>query len=1161
MNATGPGRSSSVRTAVRRPPSALEALYLRVLSARMIRRSARGGLYAAQRWRRRRFAVTLLEVFSYLGAITLGIVLVWSLVVMIIGPGVLTGLNDRCGRYSAACGAEVGFLVPILSVALASAVFLFYRLRHVTSPVVKRAKSDPQRMVETATPDIDEVVGRDELCRVIMEDIHRSDTRRPHLLVGGVGTGKTAVLVQLTMMFAQHHAVPVPIRLRDAEKELNFRKMAHTRFLAMAESSMLSADDAEKVWRQLSKDDKIVVIADGLDEALAGDNVRQDRDNTIRLAIHRARELGMPLIITSRPHDPLRGADATIMELEPLSEEAALKYITRGSDGGDTRWLDWIVETAGLTELPLYLKLTRQLWQRGQLDYLSPEWSAEKMDMRTMDRSKLRFHLLDKWMKSLYDGRLAKAAPLNEGERKASVKWLSALACIGLTEDRIDVKIDSYYKAAEPRQAEASSEPKYAHIDQEIRTFIDREPEVRNLDIRLAVTWAAQLQLIEAHADGLRFRHSIMQAYLGSSFMRTALDDDAFRQDVRASLRNPGRELLIALVLYSRSPDAVVTSPPQLEAASTTPSAAVVRQATVGSPGGVPAGPGDGQAPAGPTDPDHGPAPTLDEPEPELHSDVGSIRNVLRYYAGTASDPIKKLDLYAATLEIDSFLEQSQHQDIAERIARGWSDLRGGVQRTLDEAKRGLVYRFGDAARTISGHRSHGTADFHPAYRELLEIGGREASYPVRLAIAQEIGAGGDDAFGVLHKPTGQSTVSPWTRTAWPDSLPDADRDGDTANADHLETAERRRHNGGPGPQHKHRTRQGRMLCAWLAPLLVGSVRDFHPEARHELERWLSCVGNERSGATDRFDLSLEVALAQGFKYAANRRRHHPHARSDTRFYLAEQAMEMLSRARFWFSQLTLIHALCLWEMPDAGVPRDERAAPHLNGTGPANGQVRQPGSDPEAIVGRWLEVAKNKDHPFVGEAGKLAVQALKTCHPERFLWIDESGIVSSVGAGAAPGSSYRKHHLWIPPSSGWAALDPRARQLVGDVLILLNLAERGQEPAEIEQRLRRSDRNDLPPCLSLDRDSLDARRMAGGVSPTPGTNCTDGCLFRLCPYPARGVQPYRSELGEAFCRGQQSLVSRGMTAPWQGNRRTDLKRFWAHMANRARGATEYDLD
>jgi hypothetical protein len=67
------------------------------------------------------------------------------------------------------------------------------------------------------------------------------------LLVGGVGAGKTAVLVRLTGLFAERHAVPVPLRLRDAAKGLNFREMAHTRFLAMAESSMLSADDAEKV--------------------------------------------------------------------------------------------------------------------------------------------------------------------------------------------------------------------------------------------------------------------------------------------------------------------------------------------------------------------------------------------------------------------------------------------------------------------------------------------------------------------------------------------------------------------------------------------------------------------------------------------------------------------------------------------------------------------------------------------------------------------------------------------------------------------------------------------------------------------------------------------------------------------------------------------------
>jgi len=117
--------------------------------------------------------------------------------------------------------------------------------------------------------------------------------------------------------------------------------------------------------------------------------------------------------------------------------------------------------------------------------------------------------------------------------------------------------------------------------------------------------------------------------------------------------------------------------------------------------------------------------------------------------------------------------------------------------------------------------------------------------------------------------------------------------------------------------------------------------------------------------------------------------------------------------------------------------------------------------------VGYWLEAARNGKHPFVAEAGKLAVEALKTGHPERFLWIDESGIVSSVGSRAAQATKDRKHHLWIPPSAGWAALDTRAQQLVADVLLLLNLAERGEGPDEIERRLGRVESSDLPLCFT----------------------------------------------------------------------------------------------
>ena len=950
----------------------------------------------------------------------------------------------------------------------------------------------------------------------------------------------------------------MPIRLRDATDGLNFREMAHTRFLAMAEGSMLSADDAEKVWRQLSKDDKIVVLADGLEEALTegSASVHEDRDNLIRLAIHRARELRMPLIIASRPHDPLRGADATIMELEPLSEGAALEYIDPGQNSVDARWLDWIVETAGLTELPLYLQITRQLSRRDRLDYLSADRSAQ-VDMRSLDRSKLRLHLLATWMEALFDGHLMGAVPLTRREREVAVEWLSALACIGLLEDTIDVKFEDYYKGKPSRKLELSQSPKYQKIDGTIQEFLKKKLPRRRLDIRLAVTWGDRLNLVEAHGEGMRFPHSIMQAYLASRFMSTALQDSKFQQDAAARLRSPGREFLIALVLYARSVDSdrEGLARSESEAASAErPSAAAARPRAAGASGAGAAavtsmlpGPAqdtaDRQTPSASTSTGE----TQDPSETTLCSDVRSIRDVLWSSAKGARDDVKKLDLYAAALEIDSFLDESRHREIARSVADGWEDIRGGDQRTIDEAKLGLVYRFGDAVRAVADRPARGLSKLDPAYGELLEMGRGELSYPIRLAIAQEIGAGGDEAFRVLRQPSHKTPGNTWKNAAWPNG---------TANGGRLSG------NGQSGGPDKNRALRGRTLCAWLTPLLVGSVNKCGDEARQELSLWLDRVGRDQEGGGNYFDFSLEVALAQGFKYAANRRVRHPHALPVTRDYMAEQAMEMLKRARFWFTQLTLIHALCLWEMPDPSMSRDDKTGRRGNGSNAARSQAHRHGSNPEATVGHWLEVARNGKHPFVAEAGKLAVEALKTRHPERFLWIDESGIVSSVGSRAAQATKDRKHHLWIPPSAGWAALDPRAQQLVADVLLLLNLAERGEGPDEIERRLRRVKGNDLPLCFTRNRDPLDPKTTVGGLSKAPGSNCIDGCEHHLCPYPPDGVQPYRSELSEAFCRGQQTLLNRGLSAPWQTIHRTDLKRFWTQMADRARGVcTDQDLD
>jgi hypothetical protein len=151
---------------------------------------------------------------------------------------------------------------------------------------------------------------------------------------------------------------------------------------------------------------------------------------------------------------------------------------------------------------------------------------------------------------------------------------------------------------------------------------------------------------------------------------------------------------------------------------------------------------------------------------------------------------------------------------------------------------------------------------------------------------------------------------------------------------------------------------------------------------------------------------------------------------------------------------------------------------------------------------------------------------------------------------------AYRQRQLWIPPSAGWTALVGRAQQLVADVILLLNLADRGDQPSHKERRLQRSSRWDLPPCITRYRPALDPGRTVGtAASAAPGTSCVAGCAFELCPYPPKGAQP-RVEMSEAFCRRQETLLTRrslnSRKAPWQEMPRSQLKQFWADMADRA---------
>jgi hypothetical protein len=466
-------------------------------------------------------------------------------------------------------------------------------------------------------------VGRDELCLAVLADLQDRQAP-PRVLVGGIGTGKTAVLVRLTELLAEKNLIPVPVRLRDASTFLDFEELARDRFLSEVNPALDSSEEGETIWRRLRKDRKIVVLADGLDDALIGTSAEPERDNIIRTAIRRAHLQQLPLVIASRPHDLLGGAEAATLILGPLSYQAALAYVALGGTSEQERRLAWIVETADVVEAPTYLAITRELRLIGLLEPTSALHQG-KVDARGMDRTKLRLTLLETWERALTHGYLWPEVPLSRAERQAAVELVSALACVGLRADRSEAEFDDDPGA----QIAAEVQQRLARIDEQAG-----RPGVRTVDVRLAAAWAAQLDLVELRGNGVRFPDSLMQAYLGSRLLDAALLDPDYLS-FATQYPGPGRELLLALALHSRA--AEPTSAPQPD---------VGRQAG------------------------RGPRPARKVGVPSGRNDSAAVQ-VLRQAAARRFDNMA-LDMYAAAFEIDCVAAEPAHSDIAKEIAGVW---------------------------------------------------------------------------------------------------------------------------------------------------------------------------------------------------------------------------------------------------------------------------------------------------------------------------------------------------------------------------------------------------------------------------------------------------------------------------------------------------------
>ncbi len=457
-------------------------------------------------------------------------------------------VDTLCRGVDVSCGAISGWITSLLSIALVSVVFLFWRFWRMDRRYRAKARQHARDLVPTAGPIFGKIVGRDDLCRVLMEDLRYSRSRRPHVLVGGVGTGKTAVVVLLTEMLAKRRAIPVPIRLRDADT-LDFSALAKDQFMETVNERLASAGEGEKVWRRLLQDGRIVVLADGLEEALSRAQDAEERDSKIRIAIRKAYDQRLPLLIASRPHTPLREMDATIHELEPLSKDAALTYVAEDGPAEDERRLSWIVETADVADSPLYLQITKEIYRLDMLDQIATR-KAEVLGTPGDDPSKLRVRLLQTWQQAMIRGDLRPDVPLRPEEREAALVWLSALACVGLKDDSLEVRLDPAVNG----KLQGEVDKRLAAIDSRTGGKL----RLAAADRHLAAAWGARLGLVEPLASRVRFQHSLIQAFLGSQLMGAALRDRDFVKEALygkpgRGRTGPGREFLIALVLHSRS--------------------------------------------------------------------------------------------------------------------------------------------------------------------------------------------------------------------------------------------------------------------------------------------------------------------------------------------------------------------------------------------------------------------------------------------------------------------------------------------------------------------------------------------------------------------------------------------------------------------------------